>query len=44
MRRVNLRPGIYDRDNLDGGQVCKGQVMGSGEGEDVAFSRYGLGF
>ena len=42
VRRIDLGPGIDDGDDLRGRQVGQGEIMGCGEGEDVAFAGDGL--
>jgi len=39
---VDLCPGLDDREDLGGGQVRKSEIVGWGEGKDVAFSCHGL--
>ena len=43
MEGVDFRPHLYDGEDLRGGEVCEGEVVRRGEGEDVAFSCYGGG-
>jgi len=43
MGGVDCGPGFYDREDFAGGEIGEGEVVGWGEGEDVAFSCYGLG-
>ncbi len=38
MRRVKLRPGVDDRQNLCGGKIGKGEVVRGREGDHVAFA------
>lgn len=43
MRSIDLSPSVDHRDNLDGGQVGEGEVVGLGEGQDVALASDRLG-
>jgi len=38
MGGVDARPGFDDGENLDGFEVGKSEVVGFGEGQDVAFA------
>jgi hypothetical protein len=40
MGRVDLGPCVNDRDDLGWRQVCQGEVMGRGKGQNIAFARY----
>ena len=43
VRGVNGGPHFYNGEDFDGRQVCEGEVVGGREGQDVAFSCYGVG-
>lgn len=40
---IDLSPGIDYGHDLDGSQIGESQVVGRGEGQDVALASYGLG-
>jgi hypothetical protein len=43
VRGIDLYPDVYYGENLSGGKIGEGEVVGGGEGQDVAFACYGGG-